>query len=746
MATEPFNPSKYRGIEDYVCISIVRDRDPTINDIRDPRTGRYYQQNTIWMNEDTESFFALARIVANEAQWIAFGTPSSGLLATLSSNTGDTVTPDGASNIRIIGDTTQGVTGDGVDSTHTITMTVNNATTSTKGVSQFDPDDFVVTDGVVSLAPEVPLTFTTDSGSVQADMNVLKIIGGQGIDTSGTAPNIVTVSGELATAGANVADANIGMAAYNSADFTVIAGFVSLKSGSAAVTSLTGDDSVAVLPTGGNINLNGVAVANYLYSQPLYFKDGGSSTINANIQVSKAFAAPPADKSYTGICTFDSSAFSVSSDGHVTLIGGAGPAVDGHQVDTTSGTGVNPVTANGSGLIFVIGNAVANAANAHGPVTTNTPEPYKFNVEVQASTAISGTPLDINDAGLSSFESSTFSVNSSFGYVDLKNQFLTNSFTNLGLDYSSPTLKVTSADGTALSATNKAWVRIQSQNDRGKMLNIAVEADVSMQDAGGTGDMNSNTFGTTTLIAWSDTLPLFLYAVLNDLEDAVTFALSRVPHLTVAPAAAKMAKQGSAVATTQGSMFVMDSAATVGDYDGNPCVCLGSVIATKSAADAWTLAINNDFVGLGRYADNFFWTFPRDQMGADPAANSCLSSSNGADTVPSFVSNGRSYTISRDGLCNFVWGWNNISAAGVGTGTLRLHIPFQNGTTGATFPSNFSWINGGGTYTTGQFRFPNVASYMEFLYHGTSITNVTPGDITGKTNGTAGAVFFVLRS
>ena len=140
MATTPFNPTKYRGIEDYVCVSIVRDRDPTIADYRDPRTGRYYQQNTIWMNEVTESFFALARIVANEAQWIAFGTPAAGLLATLTSNTGDVVTPDGAMNINVIGDTAQGVTGNGVDATATITMTVNDATTSTKGVAQFDPE------------------------------------------------------------------------------------------------------------------------------------------------------------------------------------------------------------------------------------------------------------------------------------------------------------------------------------------------------------------------------------------------------------------------------------------------------------------------------------------------------------------------------------------------------------------------------------------------------------------------------
>jgi len=265
-----------------------------------------------------------------------------------------------------------------------------------------------------------------------------------------------------------------------------------------------------------------------------------------------------------------------------------------------------------------------------------------------------------------------------------------------------------------------------------------------MQDAGGTGDMNLNTFGTTTLIAWSDQLPLFFYAILNDAETAVTFALSRIPHLTVSPAVAKMAKQGSAVATTQGSMFIMDSSVAVGDYDSNPCVCLGSVIATKDAADAWTLSLSNDYVGLDRFADNFLWVFPRNQMGADPTANSCLSSSNGADTVPSFPSNGRTYTISRNGTCIFIWGFTNITAAGVGTGDLRLHIPYVNGTT-ASFPSNFVW-NNGANYTTGQLKFPSATSYGELYFQGSGVAKVTPGDISGITNGTAGMTFFVVRS
>lgn len=735
MATTPFNPTKYRGIEDYVCVSIVRDRDPTIADYRDPRTGRYYQQNTIWMNEVTESFFALARIVANEAQWIAFGTPASGLLATLTSNTGDVVTPDGAMNINVIGDTAQGVTGNGVDATATITMTVNDATTSTKGVAQFDPDDFVVNSGVVSLAPEIPITFGTDSGSAQADGNLIRFLGGEGIDTSG-ATNIVTISGELATAAATVGAANIGVAAYDSADFTVTAGFVSLKSGSSGVTTLTGDDSSAVPATGGNIDIQGKTVAAGA-SKALYFNGTpASSLMEAEIRAADSAAASPGDFSKVGICSFDSSAFSVDAWGHVTLAGGSGPAVDGITPQFNTAPGTDPVVPTGAGLITLSGTVVANATNLNTPVATHSRAANTVNVEVQASTAVSGTPGDAFDAGVASFETAQFSVNTSYGFVELKDPFLTNNYTNLGLDYTSPTLKVTSQDKTALSASNKAYVRINSKSNRGEVLTIPVTADVSMQDSAGTGDMNLNTFGTTSLVAWGDTLPLFLYAVLNDAETLVTFALSRVPHLVASPAVAKMAKQGSAVATTQGSMFVMDSSVAVGDYDSNPVVCLGAVNATKDAADAWKIGSFDNFTGLGNFAEAGFYVFPTTQMGADVAANSGLSSSVGGDTIPQFSSNGRVYQIHKTGMCLHLWGWNNITVAGVGTGNLRLHLPYVNGTSAWSYPSNYTYTSGA-NYYSGSFRSPTSTSYTTFVPSGSGVSLLTPGDVSGITNGQA---------
>jgi hypothetical protein len=394
-------------------------------------------------------------------------------------------------------------------------MTVNDATTSTKGVAQFDPDDFVVNSGVVSLAPEIPITFGTDSGSAQADGNLIRFLGGEGIDTSG-ATNIVTISGELATAAATVGAANIGVAAYDSADFTVTAGFVSLKSGSSGVTTLTGDDSSAVPATGGNIDIQGKTVAAGA-SKALYFNGTpASSLMEAEIRAADSAAASPGDFSKVGICSFDSSAFSVDAWGHVTLAGGAGPAVDGITPQFKTAPGTDPVVPTGAGLITLSGTVVANATNLNTPVATHSRAANTLNIEVQASTAISGTPGDAFDAGVASFETAHFDVNSTYGYVSLKESLFVSNFANLGLDYTSPTLKVTSADKTPLSSTNKGWVRIQSKTNANAMLTIPVEADVSMQDDGGTGDMNLNTFGTTSLISWPDTMPAFIYAVLND--------------------------------------------------------------------------------------------------------------------------------------------------------------------------------------------------------------------------------------
>lgn len=100
------------------------------------------------------------------------------------------------------------------------------------------------------------IQFDTDLGSVNPDASGdVEVFGGEGIDTSG-AGNTITISAELATAGATVGAANIGAAAYNSADFTVVDGFVSLISSSSGAEDFITDSGTAT-QVNGDINIFG---------------------------------------------------------------------------------------------------------------------------------------------------------------------------------------------------------------------------------------------------------------------------------------------------------------------------------------------------------------------------------------------------------------------------------------------------------------------------------------------------------
>lgn len=175
--------------------------------------------------------------------------------------------------------------------------------------------------------PQIPTTFDTDSGSAVPLANVLEVLGGEGIDTSGSG-NTVTISGEDATAAATAGAANKGIASFDSSMFTVTAGFVQLVGGGAGIGGvLTDSGAPAVEPDGsGEIQILGGEGIDVTGQGP-----GNIVTV----------AGEDASAVNKGIASFDPVDFTVSG-GHVTLNAtGAGQTVTADSGGALTPTGGN---------------------------------------------------------------------------------------------------------------------------------------------------------------------------------------------------------------------------------------------------------------------------------------------------------------------------------------------------------------------------------------------------------------------
>lgn len=106
----------------------------------------------------------------------------------------------------------------------------------------------------------MPTSFVTDSGTAVPAANIINLLGtsSQGLSSS-AAGDTITLTMANATAAATVGASQIGVAAFDSADFTVTAGFVSLVGSALGVLSiLTDEGAPAVEPNGaGEVQYNG---------------------------------------------------------------------------------------------------------------------------------------------------------------------------------------------------------------------------------------------------------------------------------------------------------------------------------------------------------------------------------------------------------------------------------------------------------------------------------------------------------
>jgi len=138
------------------------------------------------------------------------------------------------------------------------------------------------------------------------------------------------------------------------------------------VTALVTDDAETVAPDGsGNINIDGVVVANAANAKPLY-TDGtvGSSLVEIEIQVGAAITGAPADKNDAGIVSFDDTHFAVDSNGYVTAGGGVVPLTFAADTGTAQAIASVITFTGGAGLTSsATGGAVTFALDGSNSIT-----------------------------------------------------------------------------------------------------------------------------------------------------------------------------------------------------------------------------------------------------------------------------------------------------------------------------------------------------------------------------------------
>ena len=218
------------------------------------------------------------------------------VIKTVTTDTG-TVDPSGH-GINLLGTANRGISFSA--STDTITATIENADSNQKGVAQFDNTDFVASNGNVSLADVVLKGVTTDDGVVTPSGHSVSLLGGEGIDVNHTGA-VITVKGEDAST------SNKGVASFNSADFDVTSGDVTIKAnavGNGQLTNSTvkfgsttvslGDSSSTIAGLTqvdvGNLRLTGNTLSNtdtngILYIDPNPTGDSGNLYILGNLTV-----------------------------------------------------------------------------------------------------------------------------------------------------------------------------------------------------------------------------------------------------------------------------------------------------------------------------------------------------------------------------------------------------------------------------------------------------------------------------
>jgi hypothetical protein len=193
---------------------------------------------------------------------------------------------------------------------------------------------------------------------------------------------------------------------FTSTSGNIQAVWISFVAGANGVTQVTVDTFTApgtnpVVPSSGNITITGGQVAAGTTSNVIETNSLAANTFTIDVQRSQAVASSTVGDN--GVCHFDSSLFTVDTNGFVSM--SSSPLLN-----LNVQTGTSPVTPTSGALTF---NGAVVAAGTH-PVRTDGTAAHTVALEVQTSQAIAST--DATKIGLSAFDSSKFTVDAN-GFV-----------------------------------------------------------------------------------------------------------------------------------------------------------------------------------------------------------------------------------------------------------------------------------------------------------------------------------------
>lgn len=347
----------------------------------------------------------------------------------ISTDSGD-VTPSGH-DFNILGTSAQGISTSGSGSN--LTLTIADATALQKGVASFIAGDFNTSSGAVELVDTVLKSLQTDDGSVTPTNHSIAIFGGEGMNVTHSGA-IITVSGE------NADSDNKGVASFNSNDFAVSNGAVSIKPagvdnnqlvnseitiGSTAVplgttiTDLTGLTEVTI----DNININGNTISNtdaggILYIDPNPSGDSGDLYILGNLTVqgtTTTINSTELSINDLNITLADSAQNAAAADGAGITVAGANATIiydaTGDQwqfnkpIDVNGNMEASSITVNGVTFEQLVDSEVANLLTAgEGIDLTYNDGSNELTIAAELAT--------VTNPGVASFDSDQFTVTS----------------------------------------------------------------------------------------------------------------------------------------------------------------------------------------------------------------------------------------------------------------------------------------------------------------------------------------------